>query len=85
MMTDEPPKPPLEWGYMVHDSQSQGLADPEVALLRFKLLLEASETPASLRDQLRGQITTLRDAKIIKEPLDVIADYLTLLLQHTQS
>ncbi|ETS77294.1 hypothetical protein PFICI_11168 [Pestalotiopsis fici W106-1] len=78
----------MGWGYDVHDDRRTSAVhnDPNKKLLnRFKLLLDQSPDTDYIRAELRETLTLLKKKKIIKGPLQVIADFLTCLLQHTKS
>ncbi|KAK5631092.1 hypothetical protein RRF57_006807 [Xylaria bambusicola] len=78
----------FQWGYSVHTAWRfrDTHTDPETkALTRFKLLLHRDEETEVARKHLAPIIERLKAKKVIKSPLDVIADYLTCLLRHTKS
>ncbi|KAK8087694.1 hypothetical protein PG997_002655 [Apiospora hydei] len=77
----------LNWGYSVHESQSlpKVHSDPgNKPLARFKLLLDTSPMTEEVRHSLQDTIESLQKRKIIKKPLQLIADFLTCLLRHTK-
>ncbi|KAK8137369.1 hypothetical protein PG984_005309 [Apiospora sp. TS-2023a] len=77
----------LNWGYGVHESQSlpKVHSDPSnKPLARFKLLLDTSPMTEEVRHSLKDTVESLQKRKIIKKPLQLIADFLTCLLRHTK-
>ncbi|KAK8073199.1 hypothetical protein PG994_004098 [Apiospora phragmitis] len=77
----------LSWGYSVHESQSLPKlhSDPSnKPLARFKLLLDTSPMTEEVRHNLKETVESLQKRKIIKKPLQLIADFLTCLLRHTK-
>ncbi|KAK7941501.1 uncharacterized protein PG986_013888 [Apiospora aurea] len=77
----------LNWGYSVHESQSlpKVHSDPgNKPLARFKLLLDTSPMTEEVRHSLKDTVESLQKRKIIKKPLQLIADFLTCLLRHTK-
>ncbi|KAI1425933.1 hypothetical protein F5Y12DRAFT_795159 [Xylaria sp. FL1777] len=85
---DEESSGEFQWGYSVHTAWRfrDTHTDPSTnALTRFKLLLHNDNETETARKHLAPIIKKLREYKIIKSPLDVIADYLTCLLRHTKS
>ncbi|KAI3326025.1 hypothetical protein HD806DRAFT_430483 [Xylariaceae sp. AK1471] len=78
----------FRWGYGVHEAWALPAthSDPtNKPLSRFKLLLDDSPTTQIVRDDLEDTLRSLKRRKIIKKPLQVIADFLTCLLRHTKS
>ncbi|KAF9772376.1 hypothetical protein IL306_009924 [Fusarium sp. DS 682] len=76
------------WGYKVHERWALPAthSDPtNLPLARFKLLLDDSPNTLIIREDLGGTLSRLKRKKVIYEPLHVIADYLTYLLDHVQS
>lgn len=76
----------LSWGYSVHESQSlpKVHSDPSSKpLSRFKLLLDTSPMTEEVRHSLKDTVESLQKRKMIKKPLQLIADFLTCLLRHT--
>ncbi|KAK7974420.1 hypothetical protein PG989_016268 [Apiospora arundinis] len=77
----------LNWGYSVHELQSlpKVHSDPNnKPLARFKLLLDTSPMTEEVRHSLKDTVESLQKRKIIKKPLQLIADFLTCLLRHTK-
>ncbi|CAH0056992.1 unnamed protein product [Clonostachys solani] len=78
----------FRWGYQVHELWSLPEThsdDTYRPLSRFKLLLDNNPTTESVREQLSTTLTELRRRRILSDkPLQVIADFLTHLLRHTQ-
>lgn len=78
----------FRWGYQVHELWSLPAThsdDTYRPLSRFKLLLDQSPDTESVREQLSTTLTELRRRRILSDkPLQVIADFLTHLLRHTQ-
>ncbi|KAM5345065.1 hypothetical protein ACJ41O_010927 [Fusarium nematophilum] len=76
------------WGYQVHERRSLPMTHSDSSnqpLSRFKLMLDSSPATEPLRQSQSSTLDGLRARKIIKDPLHVIADFLTHLLKHTQS
>ncbi|KAK7906417.1 hypothetical protein PG985_016423 [Apiospora marii] len=77
----------LSWGYSVHESQSLPKVHSDSSskpLSRFKLLLDTSPMTEEVRHSLKDTVESLQKRKIIKKPLQLIADFLTCLLRHTK-
>ncbi|KAK8876951.1 Hsp70 chaperone protein [Apiospora arundinis] len=77
----------LNWGYSVHESQSLPKMHSNPSnkpLSRFKLLLDTSPMTEEVRHNLKDTVESLQKRKIIKKPLQLIADFLTCLLRHTK-
>ncbi|CVK87782.1 related to hsp70 protein [Fusarium mangiferae] len=78
----------FHWGYKVHELWALPAthSDPSnLPLSRFKLLLDDSPMTERVRRDLNSTLNTLKSRKVVYGPLHVIADYLTYLLDHTQS
>ncbi|KAK4240612.1 hypothetical protein C8A03DRAFT_13115 [Achaetomium macrosporum] len=78
----------FRWGYGAHElwGMSATHADPKNKPLgRFKLLLDNSPRTQAIRDELNETLHELKRKRIIKDPHDVIADFLTCLLRHAKS
>ncbi|KAF5533797.1 hypothetical protein FPHYL_13559 [Fusarium phyllophilum] len=78
----------FHWGYKVHELWALPAthSDPSnLPLSRFKLLLDDSPMTKRVRQDLNSTLSTLKSRKVVHGPLHVIADYLTYLLDHTQS
>ncbi|KAK8130804.1 hypothetical protein PG999_003184 [Apiospora kogelbergensis] len=81
-------KSAIDWGYSVHQSRSlpKVHSDPtNKPLARFKLLLDTSPMTEEVRDSLKDTVHSLQKRRIIKKPLQLIADFLTCLLRHTKT
>ncbi|KAK4120042.1 hypothetical protein N657DRAFT_580665 [Parathielavia appendiculata] len=78
----------FRWGYGVHETWDRFAthADPNNRpLARFKLLLDNSDWTQTVRDDLGVTLQELKRRRIIKDPCDVIADFLTCLLRHAKT
>lgn len=78
----------FRWGYETHEAwgRSATHVDPKNRpLARFKLLLDSSPRTQTIRDELNVTLQELKKKKVIKDSLDVIADFLTCLLRHAKS
>ena len=77
---------PLFWGYGVQDQllEADYNTDHSRHLSRFKLILDKSTHTEKLRNGLSNSCSMLKKMLLINEDTDLIADYLTLLLQHTK-
>jgi hypothetical protein len=78
----------FRWGYETHEAWGRSAThiDPNNRpLARFKLLLDSSPRTQTIRDDLNLTLQELKRRRIIKDPLDVIADFLTCLLRHAKS
>ncbi|EXL71535.1 hypothetical protein FOPG_12760 [Fusarium oxysporum f. sp. conglutinans race 2 54008] len=78
----------FHWGYRVHELWALPAthSDPSnLPLSRFKLLLDNSPMTERVRQDLNPTLNMLKSRKVVHGPLHVIADYLTYLLDHTQS
>lgn len=78
----------FRWGYGAHEvwGRSATHADPKnTPLARFKLLLDSSPRTEVVRNELSVTLHELKRKRIIKDPSDVIADFLTHLLRHAKS
>lgn len=78
----------FRWGYQVHERRSLPMTHSDSSnqpFSRFKLMLDKTPATEPLRQSQSITLNGLRARKIIKDPLDVIADFLTHLLKHTQS
>ncbi|KAL2137237.1 hypothetical protein VTI74DRAFT_6448 [Chaetomium olivicolor] len=78
----------FRWGYGAHEAwgMSATHADPKnKPLARFKLLLDSSPRTRAIRDELNVTLHELKRKRIIKDPRDVITDFLTCLLRHAKS
>lgn len=86
LMSDESDS--FRWGYGVHEAWAWPATHSDrtnLALSRFKLLLDDSPITEPVRDPLQDTLRSLQSRRIIKKPLHVIADFLTCLLRHTRS
>lgn len=75
----------FRWGYGAHEvwGRSATHANPKnKPLARFKLLLDSSARTEAIRDELSVTLQELKRKRIVKDPRDVIADFLTCLLRH---
>ena len=74
------------WGYGVQSKIA--LPDEESAqpihITRFKLLLDEDKNTEGLRRQTLTDLDALKAARIVKGPVDIIADFLQLLFKHTK-
>jgi len=74
--------PPLtnsvHWGFGVQERLRNGELDNNTCshLRRFKLMLDNSDVTKSVRERVTAQCRALKNMGLIKEDLDVIADYL---------
>jgi hypothetical protein len=78
----------FRWGYGAHDAwgRSATHVDPKnKPLARFKLLLDSSPRTEVIRNELNMTLQELKKKRVIKDPRDVIADFLTHLLRHAKS
>lgn len=77
---------PVFWGYGVQDQllEADYNTDHSRHLSRFKLILDKSTHTGKLRNELSKSCSVLKRMLLINEDTDLIADYLTLLLQHTK-
>jgi hypothetical protein len=78
----------FRWGYRVHQVWNRPSTHSNTTnqpLSRFKLLLDNSEMTESVRRDVRETINTLKRKNVIQGPLQVIADFLTYLLEHTRT
>ncbi|KAF5254023.1 hypothetical protein FANTH_1205 [Fusarium anthophilum] len=78
----------FRWGYRVHEVWNRPSTHTNTTnqpLSRFKLLLDNSEMTQTVRRDVSDTINTLKKKNIIQGPLQVIADFLTYLLEHTRS
>lgn len=68
----------VHWGFEVQERLRNGEFEknPCRHLKRFKLMLDRSEVTRSVREAVAAQCRALKDQNLIKEDLDVIADYL---------
>lgn len=73
-----PPSHSVSWGFGVHERLRNGELDKNTCkhLRRFKLMLDDSDVTKSVREEVAVQCRALKDLNLIKEDLDVIADYL---------
>nr|KMM71950.1 Hsp70-like protein [Coccidioides posadasii RMSCC 3488] len=83
---EEDERKSLYWGYEVRQAIRQhcepnNLASP---IHRFKLLLDRGELTRTIREELAPTVQTLKERKIIKGEIDLIADFLTKLFSHTK-
>jgi hypothetical protein len=78
----------FRWGYGAHEvwGRSATHANPENnPIARFKLLLDNSERTETIRNELGVTLQELKRKRVIKDPRDVIADFLTCLLRHAKT
>ncbi|KAF5649978.1 Hsp70 chaperone protein [Fusarium sp. NRRL 52700] len=78
----------FRWGYRVHEVWNRPSTHSNTTnqpLSRFKLLLDNSEMTETVRRDVRQTINALKRRNVIQGPLQVIADFLTYLLEHTRS
>jgi hypothetical protein len=78
----------FRWGYGAHEvwGRSATHANPENnPVARFKLLLDNSERTETVRNELGGTLQELKRKRVIKDPRDVIVDFLTCLLRHAKA
>ena len=77
---------PLFWGYGVQDQllEADYNTDHSRHLSRFKLILDKSTHTEKIRNGLSKSCSMLKKMLLINEDVDLIADYLTQLLQHTK-
>ncbi|KAH6842480.1 hypothetical protein B0I37DRAFT_382023 [Chaetomium sp. MPI-CAGE-AT-0009] len=78
----------FRWGYGAHEvwGRSATHTNPKnKPLARFKLLLDSSERTEAVRNELSVTLQELKRKRIIKDPRDVIADFLTCLLRHAKA
>ncbi|KAF4449998.1 hypothetical protein F53441_6782 [Fusarium austroafricanum] len=78
----------FHWGYAVHELWAIPAthSDPtNQPLSRFKLLLDNSPMTETVRQKLNEDLGRLKSRGVIRKPIEVIADFLTYLLDHVQS
>lgn len=77
---------PLLWGYGVQDQllEADYNTNHSRHLSRFKLILDESAHTEKVRNGLSKSCSMLKKMLLINEDTDLIADYLTQLLQHTK-
>lgn len=78
----------FRWGYQVHEAlgiPATHSDENNQPLSRFKLLLDNGERTERIRNELNSTLDSLKRKKVVKGSLHVIADFLTPLLEHTQS
>lgn len=78
----------FRWGYGAHEAwglPATHSSPKNMALSRFKLLLDNSPMTEAVRSDLRPTLDRLKRLKIINGPHHVIVDFLTYLLRHTKS
>ncbi|KAK2601847.1 hypothetical protein QQS21_004630 [Conoideocrella luteorostrata] len=86
-MMSDPSDDLFRWGYQVHElwsipsTHSDSSTQP---LSRFKLLLDSSAVTQTLREKVQATVNELKRQRIVKESTNIIADFLTHLLKHTQ-
>ncbi|KAK5062683.1 hypothetical protein LTR84_004756 [Exophiala bonariae] len=80
-------RPAQVWGYAVQNKivQNEGDSVDSRHITRFKLMLDESDVTQTIRQAILNDVKTLKSAKIITQPVDLITDYLTQLFQHTKS
>ncbi|KAL2141237.1 hypothetical protein VTI28DRAFT_2650 [Corynascus sepedonium] len=78
----------FRWGYGAHElwGRSATHADPRnKPLARFKLLLDNTSRTEAIRNELNITLQELKRRRIIRDPRDVIVDFLTCLLRHAKA
>ena len=77
---------PVFWGYGVQDQllEADYNTDHSRHLSRFKLILDESKHTEKIRNGLSTSCAILKKMLLINKDTDLIADYLTQLLQHTK-
>lgn len=74
------------WGYGVQKQlqNPDSRCDPDLRVIRPKLMLDTSEHTADIREGLGETFERLKSLKLIRQDTDVIADFLQRLLQQTR-
>jgi len=78
----------FRWGYAAHEAWGRSATHNGAnskPLSRFKLLLDDSPRTAAIRADLGRTLDELKKKRIIRNPLDVIVDFLTSLMSHAKS
>ncbi|RYP32429.1 hypothetical protein DL767_005193 [Monosporascus sp. MG133] len=78
----------FRWGYSVHEAWSRPSTHfkrGNKALGRFKLLFDDRPTTETVRRELASTLISLKIRKVLRNHVDIVADYLTCLLRHVKS
>ncbi|RYP70522.1 hypothetical protein DL769_004936 [Monosporascus sp. CRB-8-3] len=78
----------FRWGYSVHEAWSKPSTHfkrANKALGRFKLLFDERPTTEMVRRELASTLISLKTRKVIRNHVEIVADYLTCILRHVKS
>ncbi|RYP55275.1 hypothetical protein DL768_000030 [Monosporascus sp. mg162] len=78
----------FRWGYSVHEAWAKPSTHSKranKALGRFTLLFDDRPATESVRSELASTLISLKVRKILRNHVEIIADYLTCLLRHVKS